>query len=258
MDSLRISFLQTNLFWEQKQVNLQSIEKKILQSNLETDLIVLPEMFTTGFTMKPVVFFEKHTGETLKRMIVWAQKKQAAIAGSFVVEDKGNYYNRLYFVKPDGEFYYYDKRHLFRMAGEDKHYTMGTSRLLVEYKDWKILPLICYDLRFPVWSRNNEDYDLLIYIANWPERRNQAWKTLLKARAIENLSYVLGVNRIGNDGNGVYHSGDSALINFKGEQISKTKAHEENLETVNISRKELLDFRQKFPVHRDVDSFTIF
>ena len=254
---LSLSFLQADLLWEQKEENLQSIEKKILNHNSETDLIVLPEMFTTGFTMKPVVFFEKHIGDTVKRMQSWAKEKQAAIVGSLVVEEEGKYYNRLYFVKPDGEYSYYDKRHLFRMAGEDKHYTMGNSRLLVEYKGWKILPLVCYDLRFPVWARNDIDYDLLIYVANWPERRSQAWKTLLKARAIENLSYVLGVNRIGNDGNAVYHSGDSALINFKGEKISKTKAHEENLETIRISRKELLDFRQKFPVHQDADDFII-
>jgi predicted amidohydrolase len=184
-------------------------------------------------------------------------RKTAAIVGSLVVEEKGNYFNRLYFVKPNGEYFYYNKRHLFRMAEEDKYYTMGNSHLLVEYKGWKILPLVCYDLRFPVWSRNNINYDLLIYVANWPERRNQAWKTLLKARAIENLSYTLGVNRIGNDGNGVYHSGDSALIDYKGNKISKTKAHEENLETLKISRKELLAFRQKFPAHQDADSFSI-
>ena len=254
---LSLSFLQTDLLWEQKKENLQSIEKKILNHNSETDLIVLPEMFTTGFTMKPVVFYEKHIGDTVKRMQSWAKEKQAAIVGSLVVEKGGAYYNRLYFVKPNGEYSYYDKRHLFRMAGEDKHYTMGDSHLLVEYKGWKILPLVCYDLRFPVWARNNVDYDLLIYVANWPERRSQAWKTLLKARAIENLSYVLGVNRIGDDGNGVYHSGDSALINFKGEKISKTKAHEENLETITISRKELLDFRQKFPAYQDADDFII-
>jgi len=254
---LRVSFLQIPLVWENKKANLEFIEEKILQDKSETDLIVLPEMFTTGFSMKPVVFSEKHYEETVKKMLYWAQQKQAAILGSIIVEDNQHYFNRLYFVTPEADIWYYDKRHLFRMAKEDQYYQMGSQHTLVKYKSWKILPLICYDLRFPVWSRNTQDYDLLIYVANWPERRRNPWRTLLKARAIENLSYVLGVNRIGEDGNGVSHSGDSAMIDFKGDIISYTQAHEERMETLSISKKALLDFRNKFPAHYDADQFSI-
>ena len=207
--------------------------------------------------MQPHLWAEEHLGATLEHMQSWAQQKKIAVLGSFIVEENQQYFNRAYFVFPDGIFRFYDKRHLFRMAKEDAHYTAGNDRLIIEYKDWKILPLVCYDLRFPVWSRNNLDYDLLIYIANWPERRSTPWKTLLRARAIENLSYVVGVNRIGKDGNGVEHSGDSALIDFKGDTLSRIQPHKEQKETVEISRSKLKVFREKFPAHLDADQFLI-
>lgn len=254
---MKLTLLQSNLVWEDKSKNLDAFERQILSVEEDTDLIVLPEMFTTGFSMQPSLWAEPHLGDTFQKMQVWAEKKQAAILGSFIVEENHQYFNRAYFVFPDGNYQFYDKRHLFRMAKEDQYYSEGTQRLVVEYKGWKILSLICYDLRFPVWSRNNLDYDLLIYIANWPERRALPWQVLLKARAIENLAYVAGVNRIGKDGNGVEHSGDSALIDFKGEILSSIAPHQPQSETLKLSKTDLNKFRERFPVHLDADTFSI-
>jgi len=254
---MKITLLQSNLIWENKEANIDAFEKQIQAIKEDTDLIILPEMFTTGFSMQPELWAENHLGSTLSKMQEWASDTNAAILGSFIVKVDQKYYNRAYFVSPDQTFQFYDKRHLFRMAKEDKHYSSGEKHLIIDYKGWKILPLICYDLRFPVWSRNTMNYDLLIYIANWPERRSLPWKTLLKARAIENLSFVAGVNRIGKDGNGVEHSGDSALIDFKGEEISNIKPHTQQSETIEINQTELIQFRKKFPAHIDADNFTI-
>jgi len=254
---MKITLLQSNLIWENKEANIDAFEKQIQAIKEDTDLIILPEMFTTGFSMQPELWAENHLGSTLSKMQEWASDTNAAILGSFIVKVDQKYYNRAYFVFPDQTFQFYDKRHLFRMAKEDKHYSSGEKHLIIDYKGWKILPLICYDLRFPVWSRNTMNYDLLIYIANWPERRSLPWKTLLKARAIENLSFVAGVNRIGKDGNGVEHSGDSALIDFKGEEISNIKPHTQQSETIEINQTELIQFRKKFPAHIDADNFTI-
>ena len=253
---MKVTIIQSNLVWENVDENLKRFSEKINSIKEHTDLIVLPEMFATGFSMKPEIF-AKHEKLQLDWLSEHAKKKNAVLTGSIITERNGNYFNSLIWMNPDGAYKQYDKRHLFTFAGEDNHYTAGNESISVSINDWRIKPLICYDLRFPVWSRNKQDYDVLIYVANWPERRSDAWKTLLKARAIENQAYVIGVNRLGEDGNGIYHSGDSAVIDPKGNIISKTKAHKESVETVSISLDELNAFRDKFPVGNDADDFII-
>ena len=254
---MRVTLLQSNLVWENKAKNLSNFEHQIQNISSETDLIILPEMFTTGFSMKVHQLAEEHLGPSFQVMQTWARTTKSAVLGSLIVRDKHQYFNRAYFVFSDGSFQFYDKRHLFRMAKEDNYFTAGEERLIVEYKGWRIMPLVCYDLRFPVWSRNNLSYDLLVYMANWPERRALPWKTLLRARAIENLAYVAGVNRIGEDGNGVRHSGDSTLINFKGEELTQIKPHHQQSETIELSKSDLTKFRTKFPAQLDADHFII-
>ncbi len=255
--SLSISIIQTSLLWEDKEGNLAQFQRKIEGINAETDLIILPEMFTTGFSMKPEFFAEKMSGETLEWMQEMARFSNAAISGSVIINENGNNVNRFLFVKPDGQYQYYDKRHLFAMAGENKSYTQGKKNELIEYKGWRIRPQICYDLRFPVWSRNTEEYDLLIYVANWPERRVVHWKTLLQARAIENQAFVAGVNRIGLDGNNYNYSGDSAIYDPLGEKISKTNPNEESVETILISKEFIQEIRKSLPFLTDKDKFDI-
>jgi predicted amidohydrolase len=257
MNDLKITIIQSNLDWENIDKNLEMFSSKINSIVEPTDLIVLPEMFTTGFSMQPEKLADTMDGRTVQWMKKQATNKNCVITGSFICVENGNYYNRLIWMKPDGSFSVYDKRHLFSMANEHKHYTAGNKKMTEEINGWKICPLICYDLRFPVWSRNTnaDKYDVLIYVANWPERRNHPWKTLLLARAIENQCYVVGVNRIGNDGNEIYHSGDSAVINFKGEIISKTPAHDESVETITLQHNDLEEFRTQFPVLNDADGF---
>jgi len=255
-DKLNITIVQSDLVWENIDANLQNFSKK-LENLQNSDLIILPEMFNTGFSMNSKSLAEKTDGKSLKWLINLAKEKQSAIIASLIIEENKQFFNRLYFVLPNGDLQFYNKRHLFRMANEHNYYSPGTEELIVNYKGWRIKPLVCYDLRFPVWARNKNNYDLLIYVANWPERRNEPWKILLKARAIENQSYVVGVNRVGTDGNNVVFSGDSAVINPKGEVISKTKAHEESVETIEISLSELNDFKEKFPAYIDADNFEI-
>lgn len=269
MSDLKITIIQSNLHWENKETNLQMFSEKLAALTVETDLIVLPEMFTTGFSMRPEKFAEFVKGKTVNWMHEKAKAKNCVVTGSFICEDGGKYYNRLVWIRPDGSFSHYDKRHLFSMGDENTHYDYGKKKIIEEIKGWKICPLICYDLRFPVWSRNkiqhskfkssfdSNAYDLLIYVANWPERRSHPWKTLLLARAIENQCYVAGVNRIGTDGNEIYHSGDSAIVNAKGEIISKTKSGEESVETITLKFSELQSFRKTFPVLKDGDDFTL-
>ncbi|MFN4233347.1 MAG: amidohydrolase [Bacteroidia bacterium] len=257
MENLKISIVQTSLFWEDKAANLRMLEELLLPLKEKTDVIVLPEMFTTGFTMKAQEFAEPMNGPTVKWMRTMARELNTRIIGSIIIEENGHFYNRLIWVEPWDIFGTYDKRHLFRMANEHHHYTPGKSKLIESIKGWRICPLICYDLRFPVWSRNKNDYDVLIFIANWPEKRNHAWKTLLMARAIENQCYVIGVNRVGEDGNGISYSGDSAVINPKGEIISSTKANEINVETLELIYNELAEYRKAFPVGLDADDFEI-
>ena len=259
MNDLKMTIIQSNLHWENKEENLAMFSQKIAAVAESTDLIVLPEMFTTGFSMQPEKFAETMEDETVNWLKEKARKKNCVITGSFICEEKGKYYNRLVWMRPDGRYSTYDKRHLFSMGDENNHYTAGKNKIIETIKGWKICPLICYDLRFPVWSRTakTNPYDVLIYVANWPERRNHPWKTLLLARAIENQSYVIGVNRVGDDGNQIYHSGDSAVINAKGEIISKTAAHVEATETVTLSASELQEFRKQFPVLNDADDFKL-
>jgi omega-amidase len=264
MNDLKITLIQSNLHWEDKEKNLELFSQKIAAITETTDLIILPEMFSTGFSMNPEKFAEPMGGFTIQWMQQKAKEKNCVITGSVICEEKETYFNRLVWMNPDGTYSTYDKRHLFRMAGEEKCYGAGEKKIIMNLKGWKICPLICYDLRFPVWSRNTKEaqqaipaYDVLIYVANWPERRAHAWKTLLLARAIENQSFVIGVNRIGNDGNEIYHSGDSAVINPKGEIISKIKSKEEATETITLNYDELTEFRKSFPVILDADDFEI-
>jgi omega-amidase len=266
MKDLKVSLIQTELFWENKTQNLNHFSELIDNLTDETDVIVLPEMFTTGFSMQPKLFAETMSGETLKWMLQKAKEKNAVITGSIIIEEAGKYFNRLIWAQPNGEIFYYDKRHLFTLSGEEQHYTAGKERLMFEYKGWKICPLICYDLRFPAWCRNSrqstvhspqlENYDLLLFVANWPERRNTAWKTLLQARAIENQAYVIGVNRIGNDGNNVYHSGDSSVIDPMGD-IVFSQSDLPFIKTFTLSKERLLFLREKLPFLNDADNFSI-
>lgn len=266
MENLKISIVQTTLHWEDVDANLKHFTKKIGDIVEATDVIVLPEMFTTGFAVDRTKIAEEHGGKGLQWMLAMAKNKNAVIVGSIAVKESGSLFNRLYWVEPSGKVLHYNKRHLFRMAGENNHFTAGQEKIIIEYKGWKICPLICYDLRFPVWSRNkwtmsdNEmqaEYDVLLYVANWPEVRSYPWKQLLIARAIENQSFVIGVNRIGKDGNGFAHSGDSAVINPRGEVITKLVSHQDETETIAINADYLKEFRKIFPVGLDTDSFEL-
>lgn len=263
MQDLKITLIQSDLIWENKPANLNRFEDKLHKIDDYPDIVVLPEMFNTGFSMKPEVFAEKaENSETLKWMLEQASTHHFAITGSFMVEENGKHFNRLYFVEPDGRFHFYDKRHLFRMGNEDMHFDQGEKQLLIDYKGWKINFLICYDLRFPVWAKNNFnglnfDYDLLILVANWPAVRSRVWKTLLSARAIENQVWVVGVNRVGNDGNGLPHSGNSNVYDPKGTPIFDENDEKEFIQTATLSFDELADFRSKFAVGLDWDKFDI-
>jgi len=257
--TLKITLIQSSLAWENKAANLEMFSKKIRKLKDNTDLIVLPEMFSTGFTMNASAMAEPINGNTVDWMRQMSALNNCVVTGSVIISEKKKFYNRLIWMKPDGRFLQYDKRHLFRLAHEEETYSPGKEKLIVDLKGWKILPLVCFDLRFPVWSRRTKEvgYDLLLYVANWPERRVTAWSQLLIARAIENQCYVAGVNRVGNDGNGIYHSGESAVINYKGEEISGISAHEEVVETIELHKEEMDDFRSQLPFLEDADHFTI-
>jgi predicted amidohydrolase len=241
---MKIALIQIPLVWEDPKSNRASIEKKINAIESRTDLIVLPEMFTTGFTMQPERVAETMNGETIQWMQSLAKAKNAAITGSLIIVEEGKYYNRLVFVFPTGEIQQYDKRHLFTLAGEDGVFTAGTSKVLIEYKGWKICPLICYDLRFPVFSRNVENYDLLIYVASWPKTRIAAWDTLLKARAIENMSYTIGVNRLGVDGTNLEYVGHSQIVDYLGNSVLEPQKGE-GVFIAELYKNRLLDNRKK-------------
>ena len=253
---MKISIIQTSLVWENPEANLANFTQKILGIKDGTDLIILPEMFATGFTMNPAAVAETADGVSVQWMITIAAANNCAVTGSLAIEEDGRYYNRLFFVFPDGEIKAYNKRHLFSFAGEDKFYTAGKEKLIVEYKGWKICPLVCYNLRFPVFARNTESYDLLLYVANWPQIRIQAWDALLRARAIENLSYTIGVNRIGTDGNGHAYSGHSQVIDALGNYITEPFEND-TVVTIEIDRDALLETRKKFAFLNDRDSFEI-
>jgi predicted amidohydrolase len=254
---MKIALLQTALSWENPTENRKNLEEKIHSIPEAIDLIVLPEMFTTGFTMLPQNCAETMQGATISWLKSLAKEKNSAIIGSLIIDENGNYYNRLIFVFPNGEIQHYDKRHLFTLAGEDKIYKAGTKKLIVEYKNFKICPLICYDLRFPVFSRNVEDYDVLIYVANWPKPRINAWDILLKARAVENMSYVIGVNRIGLDNNNHEYVGHSQAIDFLGHPLFEPSEND-GIFIVSINKDALLETRKKLNFLNDKDSFNLY
>lgn len=253
---MKITLIQAPLIWENPEANRNYFEEKINTISENIDLIILPEMFTTGFTMNPNEAAETMQGETISWLKTLAKAKNCAITGSLIIKENNNFHNRLVFVFPSGEIQQYDKRHLFTLAGEDKTYTKGTEKLIVDYLGWKICPLICYDLRFPVFARNTEDYDLLIYVANWPEPRINAWDTLLKARAIENMSYVIGVNRIGEDQNKHNYPGHSQVLDCLGNYLIEPNEKEGVFITV-LDQQKMLETRQKFGFLNDRDLFTI-
>jgi len=254
--NLRVTMIQADLAWQDPATNRRNLAAHFRGLAGHTDLIVLPEMFTTGFSMAAVSLAETMAGAT----VAWLREESAAvgcaITGSLIVEENGKHYNRLVWATPDGGFAHYDKRHLFRMAQEDQHYAAGDQRLVVALKGWRVCPLVCYDLRFPVWSRNRGDYDVLLYVANWPARRRTAWSALLRARAIENVCYVVGVNRVGKDGNGTSYNGDSVALDFLGQVLGGERGGD-FVETVVLDRESLATFRRDFPVHLDADEFEL-
>lgn len=265
MSQLKVSIVQTDLIWENAIQSREHIEKHLSSVQEKTDIILLPEMFTTGFTMNTeqvAETFDIDRMETLNWMRVWAKKLDAVITGSVSIKENDKCYNRLLWVRPDGTFSNYDKRHTFTFAEEDKHYASGGKLLIEEWRGWNICPLICYDLRFPVWNRNRivdgkPMYDVLIYLANWPMVRREPWKKLLLARAIENQCYVAACNRVGTDYNNHEYSGDSSFINPRGEYIHELTPSKEEVITVALSKDELDDFRKKFPVLNDADAFNL-
>jgi omega-amidase len=274
MSTLSITTIQSGLAWENKEANLEMFGRKIRGINGKKELVILPEMFSTGFSMNPALLAETMDGTTVNWMRSISAEQKIILTGSVIIGENGNYYNRLIWMLPNGSFGYYDKRHLFAYAGEDKFYTPGSKRLIASVKGWKVNLQICYDLRFPVWARQSDssfdqvplppdqrknkgvEYDLLVYVANWPEKRINAWKTLLQARAIENQCYVVGVNRVGNDGNNIYHSGDSMVIDPLGE-ILYTKSHEEDISSTLLDKSKLEELRTKLPFLNDADDFLI-
>ncbi|MBN8836758.1 MAG: amidohydrolase [Sphingobacteriia bacterium] len=259
--SLTFSIIQTSLHWENKEANLEMLEQKI-HSIPKTEIVVLPEMFSTGFSMNASLLAETMEGPTVAWMKKIASEQKIIVTGSLIIKEGQHYRNRLIWMLPNGQLGFYDKRHCFSYAGEDQFYTPGHKRLITSVKGWKIHVQICYDLRFPVWARQQPqpeketEYDVLLYVANWPERRIHAWKSLLVARAIENQCYVVAANRIGNDGHGVYHSGDSMVVNPLGEVLF-TKAHEEVIHTQVLEKRVLEEVRNRFAFWKDADGFRI-
>ena len=262
MQPLTITLIQTNLHWENKAANLLMLEQKIKAIEERTEIVVLPEMFSTGFSMNDELLAEDINGETVIWMKRVAAENKIVLTGSIIIKENENFYNRLIWMLPNGEYGVYDKRHLFGFGNETEHYSPGNKRLIASVKGWKINLQICYDLRFPVWARQNPtdkseaEYDVLIYVANWPERRSHAWKTLLCARAIENQSYVVGVNRVGNDGNNIYHSGNSMVVDPAG-AVLYHKADDEDIFTITLEKENLIEIRNKFPFLKDGDNFNI-
>ena len=258
---LRVALVQTDLHWQDKTANLAMLEEKIWALKNSCDLIVLPEMFATGFSMESALLAEPMNLQVHKWMKQLAAQTGSVITGTVIISEGGNYYNRLLWVMPDGTTQHYDKRHLFRMANEDASFASGTKLPIFSLKGWKICPQICYDLRFPIWARNhwnsgNAAYDLLFYVASWPAARISAWDTLLPARAIENLSYCLGVNRVGIDGNQIAYTGHSATYDFKGERLVDL-GEKDQIQVVSLSRSSLEEYRSKFPAWKDADKFTL-
>lgn len=254
--SLRVSFIQSEIVWENPPINRLHFSNKI-DKLPETDLIILPEMFPSGFSMNAKNMAENPEGETLAWMQKIAKNRNASVTGSVIVSENGKFYNRLFFVFPDGNYSVYNKKHLFSYADEEKTFSPGKQKLIVEYKGWKICPMICYDLRFPVWSRNVENYDLLLYVAHWPKVRTNAWDILLKARAVENMCYVAGVNAVGIDGKGHHYSGHSAVYDTLGNLLSTKNFENAFSETISLSQSTLEETRKKMPFLNDRDAFVL-
>jgi omega-amidase len=264
MSDLKVTLIQTNLHWENIEENLRMFDEKINSIKERTEVVVLPEMFSTGFSMAPERLAQQMDGSAVQWMKKKAAEKNIILTGSLIIEEDGQYWNRLIWMQPNGVYGTYNKRHLFGFGGEHEHYQAGDKRLIASVKGWKVCLTVCYDLRFPVWSRNaispDSDapaYDVLINVANWPERRSTPWKTLIHARAIENQCYAIGVNRVGNDGNNIYHSGDSSLIDPLGEIIYR-KSHDEDVFTTTLERSRLDEVRNNFPFLKDADKFQVF
>ncbi|MBT5601019.1 MAG: amidohydrolase [Gammaproteobacteria bacterium] len=255
MSTINVALVQADLHWEQPDLNRKLLQGYIQAAQPE-DIVVLPEMFTTGFSMRSAALAETIQGDTLKWMALQAESLNVVLCGSLIINDQDQFYNRFVWMPPDGKMMFYDKRHLFRMSEENDHYSAGTDRLLVDYQDARICPLVCYDLRFPVFSRNNESYALAIYVANWPAVRSPHWTTLLKARAIENQSFIVGVNRIGRDGNNVDYCGDSMVIDFQGNTLLDM-GETPGLKRVTLDLASLAAYRSAFPAWKDNDAFII-
>ncbi len=256
MRNLNISLIQSDLVWQQPAANRKHFEQRIAEIPPGTDLVIMPEMLTTGFTMDARTHAETMDGSTIAWMIETATSHNITLCGSLIIEENSSYYNRFIWVSADAPPKYYDKRHLFRMANEHQSYTAGKHRAIFTLNGWRICPMICYDLRFPVWSRGIDEFDLMIYVANWPAPRHSAWQTLLPARAIENQCYLAGVNRTGKDGNGICYSGDSAIIDFLGNPLSSV-SDEPAVLTATLDSQRLLQYRDKFPAYLDADNFSI-
>ena len=256
-NSLTVALVQTNLVWENPIENRRLLNDKINAIKDSVDLIVLPEMFSSGFTMNASEVAETMNGETITWLKTKSKEKQAAIVGSLVISENNNYYNRLVFVEPSGTIFKYNKRHTFTLAGEHKVYTAGNEKVIVNYKGWRICPLVCYDLRFPVWARNVEDYDLLLYVANWPKIRVNAWDALLKARAIENMAYCIGVNRVGPDGNNYEYSGHSAAYDVLGHRLDTIPESKDTTEIVVLDKEHIKKYREKLNFLNDKDDFNL-
>lgn len=258
MEKLQVALLQNDVAWENVQANLEACERTIASLDAGVHLVVLPEMFTTGFSMSATRYAEEGDGNTLVSLKRWAAQYDVAIAGSFIAREGDKFFNRGFFVKPCGEVVFYDKRHLFRMGDEGKVFEAGNKRVIVEYRGWRIALFICYDLRFPVWSRNvANEYDIALYVASWPQVRGHVWRSLLLARALENACYVCGVNRVGEDGMSLVYTGDTMAIDFKGAVVAKVPDGEQGVAIVELDGEKLQSFRSKFPTWRDADNFTI-
>lgn len=257
MNNLQIAIVQPDIKWKEKDENIEKYSKMLLVLKEPVDLIVLPEMFQTGFCIDPGDIAETMDGNTIRWMSRTAKSLNCALAGSLVIKDNRRYYNRLIYIDQHENITWYDKRHLFSFAGEEKKFTRGLNRLVVPLKEWRISFQICYDLRFPVWAKNINDYDVLVNVASWPASRNDVWETLLRARAIENQSYVVGVNRVGRDDNNINYIGNSLAIDPKGNILTEMPNPKEGMLKISLSRAELDDFREKFPVWKDWDDFSI-
>lgn len=257
MSTVNVLMLQADLYWQDVDRNLKAFEQKLNEMEATPDLVILPEMFSTGFCMDSEACAESTNGKAFRWMCEQAKRFNVALVGSVSVKEGAEYYNRCYFVLPDGAFFQYDKRHLFRMGREHHSYSAGEHQVIVPFKGIRFCLQICYDLRFPVFSRNQNNYDALIYVANWPAARAQAWKVLLQARAIENQAYVIGVNRVGQDDKGTAHSGDSCAYDFTGEPLVKALAHQEQSLYCNLDVTKVHDFRAAFPAYLDADRFVL-